>query len=219
MTKKKYSAPVSRHEQDDSPESITYTGSSMNPLLKNADKVRFVPYGSNKIRSGDIVVFAIPKSRYKIIHRVTSIGSRGIRTRGDNRTKEDPWILSPDDILGRVVSFQRKNRARKISGGPKGRLFSLGVRALFTTRSGMVYILRPAYGWFARTGLFRRTLPIQKKTHIVAFRRPYGTELQLLLGRLIIGRLLPMGDGWQIRKPFRLFIDETSLPKEVKSEE
>jgi signal peptidase I len=210
---------VSRHEQEDSSESITYSGSSMNPLLKNADKVRFVPYGSNKIRPGDIVVFAIPKSRYKIIHRVTSVDSQGIRTRGDNRTKKDPWILKPDDILGRVVSFQRKSRARNLSGGPKGRLISLAIRAIITLKLAFFFFFRPIYNWLSQTSVLRRLFPLQKKTHVVAFNHPSGTELHLLLGRHIIGRLLPMGDGWQIRKPFRLFIDETSLPKEVKSEE
>jgi len=219
MTKKKYTAPGLKEEQEGLSESIIYTGSSMNPLMKNADTLRFIPYRDKKIRPGDIVVFAIPKSQYKIIHRVTSVSSQGIRTRGDNRKKEDPWVLSPDAVLGRVVSFQRKNRVRKVIGGPRGQLIFLAVRTFLALKSALFFLFRPLYSWLSQTGVLRRLIPLQKSTRIIALTRPYGTELQLLLGRRVIGRLLPLGDGWQIRKPFRLFIDETSIPKEVKNEE
>jgi hypothetical protein len=40
-----------------------------------------------------------------------------------------------------------------------------------------------------------------------------GKELQLLMGRRVIGRWLPGMSRWHIRRPFRLFVDEASLPE------
>jgi hypothetical protein len=33
------------------------------------------------------------------------------------------------------------------------------------------------------------------------------------MGRRVIGRRIEGKRGWQIRRPFRLFVDETSLPE------
>jgi hypothetical protein len=56
-------------------------------------------------------------------------------------------------------------------------------------------------------------LPNNIKTKVISFDRAEGTELQLLLGRRVIGRWLPGMTQWLIRRPFRLFVDEGSLPE------
>jgi hypothetical protein len=51
------------------------------------------------------------------------------------------------------------------------------------------------------------------KTRAISLSHPAGTELQLLMGRRVIGRWLPGMSGWNIRRPFRLFVDEEALPE------
>jgi len=53
---------------------------------------------------------------------------------------------------------------------------------------------------------------------IISIKKEDKEERQLLSGRLVIGILLPGRKKWQIRKPFRLLVDEKSL-KGVRSEE
>jgi hypothetical protein len=74
-------------------------------------------------------------------------------------------------------------------------------------------ILHPAYHMLARSGILRNFLPIERKTRVLSFNRPEGKELQLHLRDRVIGRRRPGQGQWQIARPFRLFIDETSLPK------
>jgi len=85
----------------------------MNPILKPGDRLHIVPCDGQPIRRGDVVVFVPPGGDTKIIHRVISVESHGVRTQGDNSSSADEWILSPDRIIGRVIYAQRKNRKQR----------------------------------------------------------------------------------------------------------
>jgi hypothetical protein len=190
-----------------------YIGPSMNPLFKAGDRLEIISYDQEKIRAGDVVVFISPEDGSKVVHRAVSVDSYGIKTRGDNCNQIDPWILKREQILGSVVSAQRGNRRRRIFGGPLGRLFAAKVRVIHRLDSYVSDLLRPAYHALARGSIFTRLLPAHRRPRVVSFDRAAGTELQLLIGRCVIGRWLPGNKGWHIRRPFRLFVDETSLPE------
>jgi len=192
---------------------MNYIGPSMNPTLRPGDRLRVIPYDGRDIRRGDVVVFVPPGGDTKIIHRVVYIDSNGIKTRGDNCNQPDGWVLSPDCILGRVVAAQRSNRWRSIFGGPLGRLFAEAVRVIHAVDSCVSFLLRPAYREFARAGIFIRLLPAQMRPRVISLNRVAGKELQLLLGRRVVGRWLPGKTRWHIRRPFRLFVDEETLPE------
>lgn len=193
--------------------SMNYIGSSMNPTLMPGVRLDVSAYQGQKIRKGDVIVFVPPGGDSKIVHRVTSVNSDGIRTRGDNRKHEDDWVLRRENILGRVVATQRNNRRRRILGGPLGRLFALTVRVIRAIDSPLSYLLRPAYSELAKVSIFTRLLPVQMRPRVVSFEQAAGKELQLLMGRRVVGRWLPGMTRWYIRRPFRLFVDEESLPQ------
>jgi len=50
------------------------------------------------------------------------------------------------------------------------------------------------------------------KTRVISFAREEGVELQLVMGSRVIGRRPPGKTYWLIKRPFLLFIDDTSLP-------
>jgi hypothetical protein len=192
---------------------MNYIGPSMNPTLKSGDGINVIPYGKRKIRIGDVIVFPSPKGHHNVIHRIISVDSQGIRTRGDNNSNIDPWTLCHDGIIGHVFRVQRGNRRRSIHGGLRGLLYSLGIRATRMIDSKISSLLHPAYHWLARTGALRPLLSGRMQTRVLSFDRSNGTELQLLMGRRVIGRLLPGRSQWVIRRPFRLFVDEAALPE------
>lgn len=204
---------LAKHIEPSELKTMTYLGPSMNPTLKSGDRLYITPYDKQKIRRGDVIVFLSPEDGAKVVHRVVTIDSYSIRTRGDNCNQVDPWILSSDHILGRVVCRKRRNKWRRVFGGPLGQLFVVTIRAIHTIDSSVSSLLRPAYDRLARTGIFRRLLADQMKTRVVSFNRPAGTELQLIMGRWVVGRWLPGRARWHIRRPFRLFVDEASLPE------
>ncbi len=192
---------------------MNYMGPSMNPTLMSGVRLDVRAYHGEKIRRGDVVVFTPPGADYKIIHRVVSIHSQGIKTRGDNNNELDQWVLKPDQILGRVVSAQRGNRRRRIFGGPMGSLFALTIRVIHAVDLCLSPLLRPAYKELAKVSIFTRLLPAQMRPRVISLNRAAGEELQLLMGRLVIGRWLPGMTRWHISRPYRLFVDEATLPE------
>jgi signal peptidase I len=197
----------------DNLKSVIYTGPSMNTTLRAGDELQVEPHEGKKIRAGDVIVFISPENGHKITHRVISVHSRGIQTRGDNNKNIDPWVLSPENIVGRVSYYRRGKRRKKVLAGTIGQLFAVEVKATKMVDSGITLLLRPVYRWMVRTGFIRRLFHNQIKQRVISLSRPEGVELQLLIGRCVIGRLRSGKAQWQIRRPFRLFLDEASLPK------
>jgi hypothetical protein len=195
------------------PKTMNYIGTSMNPVLKPGDRLQVIPCDRQEIRRGDVVVFILPGGDSKIVHRVISINSDGIRTRGDNCNHEDDWVLRRDNILGRVVSAQRGKRRWRVFGGPMGQLFAAVLRVIHVIDSGFSSLLHPVYKRLSRSDIFRRWLPSGMKPRVISFNRDAGTELHLVMGRRVIGRRMEGKTGWHIRRPFRLFVDEESLPE------
>ncbi len=195
--------------------SILHTGNSMNPVLQPLDTYQMIPYGDSKIQCGDVVVFPHPSSNLNVTHRIISLEGRKIMTRGDNNWFVDNWVLSPEDIKGKVMYAQRKNRQLRIYGGLTGRILTALLRRkkriTQQIRSGIYDLLRPAYQRLNRSGLLKRLVPLCKKTRVLTFEGSSGVERQLLMGSYVIGRCLPGRDIWQIKLPFRLFIDQESL--------
>ncbi len=190
---------------------MIYTGPSMNPTLKDGDGLHLVSYQGRKIQPGDVIVFLSPEKDRKITHRVVSNNGQGIRTQGDNNSRVDSGILKPEHILGRVVFAQRRDRKIRVLGGVMGQFYALLIREMHIIDSWISSLLRPIYYQLARSGIFKRWAPIQKRIRIISYARSGGAERQLLLGRQLIGQLLPRKDRWQIKRPFRLFIDEECL--------
>jgi len=184
----------------------------MTPTFKAGDGLVVVPYKDKKIRPGDVIIFKPKDKPRNVVHRVIKVGRDGVSTRGDNNNKVDPWLLTPDDITGRVVSVKRKNRVFHVSGGLRGRVYGLLILRYNMLIRKVSGVLHSTYHFVSNTGIFRKILPLSN-TQIISFKRQNGAELQLLMGRRIIARRLPGSEQWQIKRPFRLFIDEKKLPQ------
>ena len=205
---------------------IVYTGPSMNPTLREPDLLQVEPYGNGPVRAGDVVCFKSPENNINIVHRVVSVGPRspvsgrpidggpkdGIRTRGDNNPRPDPWVLEADNLLGRVVAAQRGLRVRPILGGWTGRTIAWNVRLRKAVWRVVAGVVSGAYQSLVRSGPFVFLLPGGLRPRLVCFNGRGAATLKLLMGRLEIGRYDRERGEWQIRPPFRLFLDERTLP-------
>jgi len=194
---------------------MNYTGPSMNPTLKAGDGLSVIPYENRKIHIGDVVVFQSPGGSHNVVHRVVAVESNGVRTRGDNSLNVDSWVLRPEDIMGRVVSVKRKNKNIMIRRGIWGRISASTLWILKQINLTASRILHPAYHALVKSGIFRKCLHFFPKTRVLSFNRPEGKEFHLIMANRVIGRRLPGNDGWQIMRPFRLFVDEAALPKKA----
>lgn len=189
-----------------------YKGPSMNPTLRSPDVLQIVPYTDDrKIQRGDVIVFVPPGKSISVTHRVTSVDATGIRTRGDNNSLYDDWTLTPEMVLGRVIYAHRAKGKRRIHGGLPGRIIGAGLLANRYVNEKASRLLHPLYHYLAGTSLFRAILPERLRPHIKIIRRSSGDECLLLMGKYTIGHRMPGVDSWRIRRPFRLFVDESML--------
>ena len=187
-------------------------GESMRPLLRPGDRIVFAPCRVEELKRGDVIIFILPGQRERVVHRVISTGPAGIQTKGDANPYGDAWGLRQEDIVGRAVSVERGGRAIPVAGGLAGCLLAALIRVFRTSDHLASHVLNPCYRGLARSGLFRARLPPALRPRVITFERDGAREMQLVLGRRIIGRR-PAGAGsWIIRRPFRIFVDEQVLP-------
>jgi signal peptidase I len=181
----------------------------MNPLLQRGDTLLVVPYGTQEIQPGDIIVFPHP-SQGQMVHRVVSVKDEGLVTKGDNNPTVDDRLVVPQDILGRVTGIERQGRTLPVPRQAPAALYLLKGRQWFDRVFSR--LLQPVYERLAQSGVCRRPLSALIKPRVVYVPRPEGPEGQLWLGNVLIGRKMARQTSWSIRRPFALWVDETGLP-------
>jgi len=198
---------------------IHYMGSSMSGTFRPGDLLYVVPYEGEEVRCGDVIVFIPPGRERRVVHRVVSVSPGGIRTQGDNSSKEDPYFLKPEHIIGRVMYAKGRRKWRRVPGGVGGKWRACKLRTVrrldSRVSSWIVPLLRRLLPVESIRRLVRKRVPLR----IIAIDRPNGTEFQLLLGRMILGRLLPGRQNWNLRRTIGLLVGEESLPSEKNARE
>ena len=189
-----------------------YIGPSMIPTLREPEIMEIKPYDSRPLRVGDVIFFLSPETDQPVVHRVFRITPAGVSTLGDNNTREDSFLLRPENIKGQVIAAWRGQKRRKIAGGLPGRLASrwLGWRRVLDRRVSP--LLHPLYRALSQRGWIARILPASFRPRVVVFQSRSGEQFQLLLGRRIIGRYDDLRRQWQIQRPFQLLVDGRMLP-------
>ncbi|MDD1655401.1 MAG: S24/S26 family peptidase [Methanomicrobiales archaeon] len=194
-----------------SPVILRYIGGSMLPTFREGDELLVIPLGDAPPRRGDVIAFNLQGEERTIVHRVESVGSDGIRTRGDASGIPDSWILQPSHIRGRV-EFVRSDRGWSRGRNGTTGTVQAGTIALWRWLRGLVTpVLSPVYRSLSSSRILKglgSTLP----TELTVYQRSQGPEYQLRLFGLIIGRCLPGRKRWRIRTPFHLVVDERHLP-------
>lgn len=202
-----------KYSVEDGQGKILYRGPSMNPTLRDGDLLCVRACAEEEIKCGDVVVFLAPPGGPMIAHRVVTVDFRGIRTRGDNNTHEDCYIVNPSEILGKVEYAHRGSKEFQVRGGHCGRLIGRVLRIRKRLINAAVFTLRPVYRMPTFAGMFAPLIPQRIRPRVIRFERADKTQLQLLMGKRLIGVLPPGAKRWIIKPPFRLFVNEASLPR------
>lgn len=204
-----------REQRDSSPlADVIYSGISMNPLLKNADRLVYIPYSKERLRKGDVIIFTSANTSKMVVHRIISARDSIITTKGDNNNYSDVESIYTSQIIGRVIYARRGPRKINIYGGMTGRIQCIINKSL-EFRKMLFRPLRPIYNFMTKSGVVRF---LRIRPQVLVFSRPSGTEIQLLVGKRVVGRKPPLGN-WQIKPPFRLFLDLESTYLDVAQRE
>jgi hypothetical protein len=192
---------------------LTYAGSSMNPTLRRPDLLEVAPYAGKPVRVGDVILFSPPDYGGDVVHRVSRIAPQGIRTRGDNNDKEDPYVLVPGDVMGQVVAAWRGQKRRAIAGGRVGRVTGHWARWQLAADRSAERLFSPLRGILVRWGALRLLIPAHLRPRVVVFGAGQSKSWQVLTGSTVVGRYDFARRQWCVKWPFRPFVDESSLPE------
>jgi len=185
----------------------------MSPTLKLTDVLFVKPCGGGSIRCGDVVVFNRPDRSLPVVHRVVRQDALGMGTQGINNDRLDPDYLEECDIIGQVLYRLRETGISRVHGGRLGILIGAMIRFRRDLEKRFSDIFRPVYHWLASSGILRRWPFHPPRTKVICFEKNGAHELRLLYGTRLIGEFVPELRVWRIDRPFRLFVDESSLPK------
>jgi len=178
-------------------------GTSMSPTLQPGDFMIVSPCGPQRPRRGDVVLFRSSEREGIVVHRVIAVEPRGFITRGDNNRRADKPAFTPDTIIGLVVGVQRAGRTIPVIGGPAGFRRAIVLRYRRYGLAVVVRVLHKPLRWIAVHRIYRDLLV--RWTRTVCIARPEGSEVQMLLGRRVIGTLRAGESAWRMRPWFGVF--------------
>lgn len=135
-----------------------------------------------------------------------------IRTQGDNNPLADTRVLAPADLLGRVVAAQRGTRLRSIHGGHAGLMVAWSVKLGKAIWGVVAGVASAVYQNLIRGSRFGFLLPGGLRPRVVCFSGRDTDVLKLLMRGHTVGHYNYRAKEWHIRRPFRLFVDERTLP-------
>lgn len=190
---------------------IVSKGSSMYFTLKPLDRFQFLSYGPNhKMHRGDVVVFVSPAQSYLMAHRIVKIDAQGIKTKGDNNPVVDPWVLTADKIIGRVVYAYRGKKKLRIHGGNAGIWWAFFVGLICGMRNGIFSLLKPAYYRLIKMRLVNKLFNRMLRVRFFCINAS-DFELHLFLGTRFIGRYSSLNKKWYMLKRYEALINKESL--------
>ena len=184
----------------------------MSPTIRRSDTLYVLPYNETKVHIGDVVVFKSIGQPILTVHRVLRLDGFDITTMGDNNDSADPHFLNSSDIIGKVVYLERRSKLKPVHGGWSGSLVGRLMRLRRLLDYHVSRIGHPLYEFLVQHKIFVRWPFCSMRTKVVSFTRTGTDGLQLLWRGRIIGWFVPEAGTWTIRRPFRLFVDQSTLP-------
>jgi signal peptidase len=182
------------------------SGNSMKPTL--SEPIILEVFRAEQYNRGDVVVFS-DRNSHTIVHRIVKLTESNFITRGDNNLMDDEPIVQAN-ISGKVVAAYRGEKRYRLSEGKNGYRLH---RYLQVQKAILRYpqrILSIVYHLLCRTNFFAKLLPLKFKFKIIQYQ---NNQAQVHLGKILVGWYDVRRQNWIIFRPWRIFIDEKTLPK------
>lgn len=189
-----------------------HAGPSMNPTLNREDLLEVAPYAEYFPEVGDVILYRAPDNDSLIVHRIVSIKPEGYVAKGDNCSDRDPWLVKQEDILGHVIAAHRGTKRRLISCGYWGKLAGNFCHAKRRVTNLLVKLLRPVYRSLSTGGILHWLTPVRISPQVATFQSDTIASHKLLLGKQVVGFYDHNRLQWEIKRPYRIVVDESSLP-------
>ncbi len=199
-------------QRPETPNYIDMRGTSMLPVLHTGEAVTIDPdIDRTALQIGDIIAYSDPRgSSKRIIHRIIKKCKDGYITRGDNNRGRDDYIVRQEHIIGKALTVRRVDKTIRLSDGFKGQVLHQWLKLKKKFR---IYCLR----WpstisrqIERSRVFNVFHRLVKFDVVTIRKRGIDYKI-LLINKKLIGRQCADTGGWQIRFPYKYFIDKNKL--------
>lgn len=122
------------------PRMLTVQGSSMQPLLRQGDKVTVAPVDPAKIRFGDIVCIGVPPVCHRVITKFKRNGEPFVLEKGDHVRLGT--VAPLHHVTGKVISVHKTKTGKTISlATPRWFLFNMLMAAFALSVHGISMLL------------------------------------------------------------------------------
>ena len=168
--------------------------------------------GLKKIEPGDIILFRKGDGP-EIVHRVVSVESSGLVTRGDNNSFPDAELVTLQNVLGVVTGFERRGKVYSVRGGKPG-LLRLNLSRIWCKLSQrMVLLGRYPYRSLRQQRLIARFWhPNLTRIHL---QTENGLLVKYIYKRRVIARWWPEKHHFDCQKPYDLVIPNPEKSKQL----
>jgi signal peptidase I len=197
---------------------FVHTGHSMAPILLDQDLLEVSPHNDESIKKGNVIVFYSPDDGTIIAHRVTSVKSGGIVTRGDNNMAEDPWRLPHSAVIGKVMFASNRHGRRNVQRGLRDPIMARWLCSWNKLYHKSVYYIYQICPPISSQKMLPCLVISLFKPKVAVFKAEGDRKILLFFGKRIIGEYNVNKGRWQINKFYSLFIDSAALPNFNKSE-
>jgi len=163
-----------------------------------------------ELNPGDIIVYRLSNRSKNIVHRIIKVRGNGYMTRGDNNRTPDDYIVKFDSVIGKVLSVKRGTKTIRISGERAGLLLH---RKLTIRKTVIRFFLKVPV-------LISRMIDKSKiltlfhpliKADVILIKRGNSSSEILVYKNGLIGKKCMNSGGWEIRFPYKYFINKEKL--------
>lgn len=183
-------------------DAFPYRGNSMRGTFRQGDVLIVEPIPWKAVRPGDVIAFYGASDHHSlIVHRVRVCTPVGLITQGDSNALADAQPVQPDDLVGRVCSFERDGKRRAVQNGRAG---LLRLRLLRLWRR-----VRPLVGWPYRllraSGVVRRLW--RPRVTLVCVHTDAGPVVKYIHRGRAVAWWRPCRGTFECRKPYDLALE------------
>jgi len=186
----------------------------MNPALLQDDILEWVPVSERLPVPGDVIIFRDPANTgCLIIHRIVSKYPDGSYcTRGDNTRCNDGHPVMLSSIMGVVIGGIREERHLDVSMGYAGVKHHQYAQQRVKLLALLEHFFSRPYWKISQKKVICRIVPQRYRQRLVLIKTHEGFDLQVYLGKRLVGWKGEKDRDWTILPPYRLFIDWGHLP-------
>ncbi len=193
-----------------------YRGSSMKGTFKPGDCLIISSVEIDEISLGDTIVFKSQNQineKIELVHRIIDKKSDGLVTRGDNNYCNDAGLVTAENIIGRVIHFERFNKKRKVRNGYFGLWWGRLLHARIKINKLLKLLGKTPYRWLKKIRL--ATYFWRPKIVKLELNTENGPLVKFLNGSKTIAQWWSQSKRFECKKPYDLIlkIDELVIEK------